>query len=91
MLMLAMIVAGICTLSIAACLAKRAGSKAMLLFALLLLLGLIWACLVLALGVLSGHELPGTVARWPSPGLLASAGLIYFAAVASFAFLRKID
>ena len=91
MIFLVFIAAGIIALSVAAYLAKRTSSKAMILGALGLLILLIWANLVLALGVLSAHELPETVARWPSPLALAAIGFAYFAAVASFAFLRKLD
>ena len=85
------VVAGLIALSIATCHAKRISSKAMLLGALLLLIFLVWAYVVLALGDLSDHESLETVEQWPSPFLLAATGLGYFAAVASFSFLRKQD
>ena len=85
-LALAIAIAG---LSIIASYAKRGSSKAIVLGLLLLLLVLSWFYIVLALGVLSGHETPETVAQWPTPFLLGFVVLCYFTIVATIAFLRR--
>ena len=88
---LVLLAAGIIASSVAACEAQQARYKALALGALALIIGVVWAYFVVTLGVLSAHEFPETVARWPSPWILAAMGFAYFSAVASFAFLRKLD
>jgi hypothetical protein len=90
-LLIASVMAALVALSLAACRAKRPSSKAMILGFLLLILVLVWIYMVGALGVLAAHESPQTVAKWPSPGLLAIIGLVCFAAISSLAFLQKQD
>ncbi len=82
---------GVIALSAAALFAKLASSKVMILAGLALVLFASWSYVVLALGVLSAHEFPETVEKWPTPMLLASVGLCYFGAVATVSFVRKQD
>lgn len=89
MLLLATVVLGILALSIAACRARRAGSKALILGTLFITLMLICTYVAAALGVLSAHETRETVAKWPTPSVIALIGLTYFTAISCLAFLRK--
>jgi hypothetical protein len=86
-----LVAVGVVMLSLAACRARRPSSKALLLASLLVILGLVWSYIVLALGVLSAHEFPEAVAKWPSPGILALVCLAYFTAISGLALLRKQD